>query len=285
MYPRLIDFNLDLVHYKRGDSFSKDRTRQQPKTQRQFSLTRHKAALLLRQAPQFDTHPVQPGADSAAAEVSRRIIEQAFQDPRKGYHDTRACLVWSALAGGRGNYAVDWHPRYGVVFRPLDPRRLHITPGHRFLHDPLNPCTIEELPMRRSEVMRMAGWDVPDDLVGDGGSPLEHGGGREADGLDRDEANNLPGDDEDSTDDPLVTIVKAWYRDDPFKSRTRKELNADLPLDEWYFVDDATILTLPFDPENPIPPVSPTSRAPMRLVTRRDEAQAYTPDRAVLIVP
>jgi hypothetical protein len=152
LYPRLMDFCLDLGHYRQNDSFSRDRRRIQPKTQRQFNLIRHKASLLLRQAPQFDTHAVQPGADSAAAEVSRRIIENIFNDPLKAYHDPRSRMVWSALAGGRGCMAVDWHPKWGVCFRFVDPRRLHITPGFTFLHDPRNPCVLEEVPMRLSEV-------------------------------------------------------------------------------------------------------------------------------------
>ena len=186
LYARLLAFNLDLEHYRNGDPLSKDRRRVQPKTQRQFNLTRHKASLLLRQEPQFDTHATQPGADSAAAEVSKRIIEGIFKDPLKGYHDPRSRMVWSALAGGRGCMAVDWHPKWGVCFRFVDPRRLHITPGFTFLHDPRNPCVVEEMPMRLSEVKRMSGWTVPSDLTGDGGEHLESGNSaKDADGLER----------------------------------------------------------------------------------------------------
>jgi hypothetical protein len=284
LYPRLMDFCLDLGHYRQSDSFSRDRRRIQPKTQRQFNLIRHKASLLLRQAPQFDTHAVQPGADSAAAEVSRRIIENIFNDPLKAYHDPRSRMVWSALAGGRGCMAVDWHPKWGVCFRFVDPRRLHITPGFTFLHDPRNPCVLEEVPMRLSEVRKMKGWDVPDDLTGDGGVDLPHGGSKDADGLERDQAQHWPGTDENDAADPLVTICKAWFREDPFQNSVKAVRDASLPEDEWFFVDDQTQLRLPFDPMNPVPPVSPETGAPMRLVTRKDEMQDYESEAGYLII-
>ena len=275
LYARLLAFNLDLEHYRQSDPLSRDRRRVQPKTQRQFSLTRHKASLLLRQEPQFDTHATQPGADSGAAEVSRRIIESIFKDPLKGYHDPRSRMVWSALAGGRGNMAVDWHQKWGVCFRFVDPRRLHITPGFTFLHDPRNPCVIEELPMRMSEVKRQ-GWDVPSDLTGDGGVQLEMGNAKDADGIERDSGSHLPGiDEEEGKDDPIVTICKAWFREDPFGRDNKKLANADLPEDEWFFIDDATQMTAPFDPMNPVPPVGP-SGAQMRLVTSKGEMNNYS---------
>lgn len=288
LYGRLIDFALDLGHYRHGDTLSKDRRRAQPKTQRQYNLLRHKASLLLRQEPQFDTHAVQPGADSHAAEVSARIIDQIFKDPLKAYHDVRSRMVWSALAGGRGNVAIEWHPRYGVCFRFVDPRRISLTPGFTFMHDPLNPAVIEEVPMRLSAVRAMSGWDVPKDLTGDGGSPLSWGGSKEADGIEKDQAQYLPGADEDENTDPLVTVVKCWYRDDPYKDRTKREMNADLPEQEWHFVDDAVGVKVPFDPMNPVPPMSDVTGQPMRLVTRRDEMFDYDEDdkgHLVIIAP
>ena len=287
MYGRLMGFCLDLVHYKQHDPLAKEKSRQQPKTQRQFNLVRHKSSMLLREMTQFDTRAVQPGADSAAAEISRRIIEQVFSDPLKGYHEVRSRFVWSALAGGRGCLAVDWHPKWGVCFRFVDPRRLHIPPGFTYLHDPRNPAVYEEVPMRLSEVRKMKGWDVPSDLAGDGGSPMDSGfGTNEADGLERDRGNAIPGNDEDSATDPLVTVVKAWYKDDPFSGSraSKKATEADLPESEWYWVDDQTRLRQPFDPMSPVPPVG-ESGGMMRLVTRRDEdADFYDQDDGYLII-
>jgi len=285
LYARLLSFSLDLEHYRTGDPLSKDRRRIQPKTQRQFNLTRHKASLLLRQEPQFDTHATQPGADSAAAEVSKRIIEGIFKDPLKGYHDPRSRMVWSALAGGRGCMAVDWHPKWGVCFRFVDPRRLHITPGFTFLHDPRNPCVVEEMPMRLSEVKRMSGWTVPSDLTGDGGEHLESGNSaKDADGLERDSGQHLPGaDEEEGSEDPLVTICKAWFREDPFQKNVSALRNAELPEDEWFFIDDETQVTTPFDPMNPVPPAGP-SGAPMRLITNKNEVNSHEYDDGYLII-
>ena len=288
LYGRLLDFNLDLGHYRRADSLSKTPSRQQPKTQRQFSLARHKASLLLRQFPEFDTHAAQPGADNAAAEISLRVIEQNFKDPLKCYHRVRSSLVWSMLAGARGNYAVDWHPKWGVCFRSVDPRRLHITPGFTFLHDPRNPGVYEELPMRLSEVRAMQGWDVPSDLTGDGGSDLPRGGARDADGIERDQAQHWPGADENESSDPLVTICKAWFREDPFKANVLAVREADLPVDEWHFMDDSTGVPAPFDPSNPIPPTSEATGQPMRLVTRKDERtdqQEYPAGYLIITAP
>jgi hypothetical protein len=282
-YVRLMDFCLWLEHYRQGETLSKDRRRIQPKTQRQFNLIRHKASLLLRQEPQFDTHATQPGADSAAAEVSKRIIEGIFKDPLKAYHDPRSRMVWSALAGGRGNIAIDWHQKWGVCFRFADPTRVHITPGWTFMHDPRNPSVFEEVPMRLSEVRAMRGWDVPSDLTGDGGRQDHAGASREADGIERDQGSHLPSGEESDKEDPVVTVCKAWFREDPFQSNVKALRNADLPEDEWFFIDDETQMMLPFDPMNPTPPVGPGGQ-PMRLITNEAEMNSDKYDDGVLII-
>ena len=276
MYGRQLAFSTWLEHYKSDHPDTKDRRRVQPKTQRQFNLIRHKVSLLLRTSPQFDTHAVKPGADVSAAEVSKRVIDNIFSDPLKGYHDTRYRFVWSALAAGRGNYAIDWHPTWGVCFRFVDPRRIHLTPGFTYMHDPRNPCVLEELPMRRSEVRAMSGWDVPKDLTGDGGDPLySDTGERDQDGIQRDQGSNLPGIDENDSDDPLITICKAWFREDPYQQNVKALRNADLPEDEWHFVDDSTQEMVRFDPLNPVPPVSQATGQPLRLVTSRSEQNDF----------
>ena len=141
LYGRLLSFSLDLEHYRTlGEgAMESDRRRVRPRTQRQLNLIRHKASLLLRALPEFDGHAVQPGASARAAEISRRVIENVFHDPLRGYQDTRERFVWSALAGGRGVIACEWHPRHGIVLEFRDPRRFHICPGHNYLHSPMNP--------------------------------------------------------------------------------------------------------------------------------------------------
>lgn len=268
---RNMAFALFLEHYKHDHPDTKDKTRVQPKTLRQFNLARHKASLLLRQMTEFDTHAAHGGVSEVAAEVSFRVISQIFNDPLKCYHDVRSRMVWSMLSAGRGDVAIDWHPKWGVCFRFVDPRRLHITPGFTFLHDPRNPCTIEEFPMRLSEVKSM-GWNVPSDLSGDGGSPLSlDTSGRDADGIERDSSSYLPGVDENDDSDPLVTVCKAWFRDDPFGNDNKKLANADLPESDWHHHDDATGQKVPFDPSNPTPPMSPATGQPMRFVTSQAE--------------
>lgn len=273
-YGILLAENLLLNHYRIDNELTKDRRRIKPKTQRQFNLARHKASLLLRQMPDFDTHAVQPGADQAAAEVSKRIIDNIFLDPLKGYHDVRSRMVWSMLAAERGCVAIDWDSKWGVCFRFVDPRRLHITPGFTYLHDPRNPLVLEEIPMRLSAVraMKAVGWDVPDDLTGDGGMTEYNptgGGNREADGVERDQGGHLPSADPNESSDPIVTICKAWWRDDPFGPDNKKLANADLPESEWHHVDDATGTRVPFDPMNPQPPMG--TNGPMRFVTSKAE--------------
>jgi len=273
LYGRLLSFALDLEHYRQSDGFTRDRRRIQPKTQRQYNLLRHKAALLLRQMPQFDTHAVQQGADAGAAEVSRRIIENVFNDPLKGYHVHRYDMVLSALAAGRGCIGIDWHEKWGVCFGFRDPRRIHIQPGRTFMHDPLNYFVIEEVPMRLSEVQKMRGWAVPSDLSPDSWKSdyAEDGqkDSRQIDLLGADGRYRTAEEDEDG--DGIVTVLKTWYREDPFGRVTKKERDADLPEDEWHFVDDASGITQPFDPMNPVPPMSPMSGQPMRLVTSKSE--------------
>lgn len=279
MYGRLLDFSLFLNHYRNDPGLTRDKRRIQPKTQRQFNLIRHKASLLLRQIPQFDTHAVQPGADAHAAEVSRRIIENIFNDPLKAYHDPRSRMVWSALSAGRGVISIEWHPKWGVCFQFRDPRRVHIEPGQTFMHSPFNGVVFEEVPMRKSQLVAMPGWDqkVIEDLEGDGGI-FEHSnaGDRETDGIERDAASHLPGSDEEDKDDPIVTVCKAHFREDPYKKLSSKLTQSDLPEDKWHFVDDATQQRIPFDPMNPVPPPSEATGQPMRLVTRKDEMNNFS---------
>ena len=276
MYGRLLAFCLDLEHYKANEGFSKDRRRIQPRTQKQLNLIRHKASLLLRKLPQFDGHAVQPSASGRAAEITRRIVENTFLDPLKDYSDVRGRFIWSVLAGGRGNYAVDWHPRHGILFRFVDPRRVHITPGHTSMHSPLTPNVTEEVPMRMSEVlaMRRAGWNVPGDLNPDDWKPDYATGNMRDDNLvdfSSGASPTLPGADESEESDKIVTVLKNWYREDPYQNAVRAQSRADLPEDEWHFADDSTGERIPFDPMSPEPPTSQATGAPMRLVTSRVE--------------
>ena len=275
MYGRLMSFCLDLEHYRMSEGLTKDRRRIQPKTQRQYNLIRHKASLLLRQMPQFDTHAVQPGADAHAAEVSRRVIENIFYDPIKVYHDSRSRMVWSGLAGGRGVVGVDWHPKWGVCFGFRDPRRVHIQPGYTFMHNPLNPCVHEEVPMRLSEVqkMRASGWSVPSDLNPDNWRS-DYADGSSHDSKRSDiygEDGREPMADEFDGDDGQVTVLKSWYREDPYQRMVKAQRNSDLPEDEWHWVDDALGVNQQFDPSSPVPPMSEATGAPLRLVTNKSE--------------
>jgi len=272
-YGRLLNECLLLQHYLRDAELAKESWRIRPKTLKQFNLARHKASLLLRQMPEFDTHAVHPGSDEGAAEISKRIIENIFLDPLKCYHDARSRMVWSMLAGERGNIEISWDPRWGVCFDSIDPRRFHLTPGFRFLHDPRNPAVQHEVPMKMSELQRMGrlgGWNIPKDLYGDGAYP-EYGEGnyREADGIERDQAMRYTPDPNDGPD-TLVTVVKSWFREDPFAADNKRLANADLAEADWHFVDDTTQETQRFDPQNPTPPMG-RSGNPMRMVTSKAE--------------
>ena len=280
LYGRLLAFCLDLEHYRTSEGFTKDKRRIQPTTQRQLNLIRHKASLLLRQMPEFDTHAVQPMADAAAAEVSARILRNIFHDPLKAYHDVRSRMVWSALSAGRGTVAIDWDQKYGVVFRFVDPRYLHIAPGHTFLHSPLNPFVIEQVPMRMSalEKMKKAGWNVPKGLAPDNWKP-DHGDGSQKD---TSRIDTYSGDtnrewmDAVDPDDGIVTVLKCYYRDDPF-DRIKKTIDTvERPMKEWYWISDETQYQEPFDPMHPVPPADPQTGSSMRLVTSKaEEANHY----------
>jgi len=276
MYGRLLAFCLDLEHYRVDEGFDKNRHRVQPRTQKQLNLIRHKASMLLRKMPEFDGHAVQPGASNRAAEISRRVIESIFNDPLKAFHDVRSRFVWSALAGGRGNFGTDWHPKYGVVFSPKDPRRIHITPGFTHMHSPLTPFVVEEVPMRMSELLKMksAGWNIPSDLKPDDWRPDYASGSIRVDDLvdfTGGMSPHLPGADETEESDKVVTVLKNWYRDDPYADERKREAESDMPPDEWHFIDDSTGEQRPFDPMKPTPPVSQATGQPLRLVTRKSE--------------
>jgi hypothetical protein len=275
-YARLLNESLLLQHYRRDAELAKESWRIRPKTLKQFNLLRHNASHLLRQMPEFETHAVQPGADESAAEISKRIIQQNFFDPLKCYHDVRSRMVWSGLSAERGNIEIAWDAKWGVCFNAVDPRRFHLTPGFTFLHDPRNPAVQHEVPMKLSEVQRMgklAGWNVPKDLYGDG-AYLEYGQGnyREADGIERDQAMRYVPDPNDGPD-TLVTVCKTWFREDPFAPDNAWLGKSDMAESDWHFVDDTSQETVRFDPMNPTPPTG-RSGQPMRLVT--SNAEKYT---------
>ena len=279
LYGRLLAFCLDLEHYRTSEGFTKDKRRIQPTTQRQLNLIRHKASLLLRQMPEFDAHAVQPTADAAAAEVTARLLRNTFHDPLKAYHDVRSRMVWSALAGGRGTVAIDWDQRHGIVFRFVDPRYLHIAPGQTFLHSPLNPFVIEQVPMRLSalEAMRSRGWNVPKGITPDNWKP-DHGDGSQKD---TSRIDTYSGDtnrdwmDALDPDDGIVTVLKCYYRDDPFAKKAAKKVSMDLPQKDWYWLDVSTGKKIPYDEANSVPPEVMNGQVEMRLITTKDEEGSF----------
>lgn len=272
-----MSFSQDLEHYRMSEQFQKSAPRLRPRTQRQYNLIRHKKSLLLRQDPQFDTHPSQPGADAHAAEVSGRIVNNVFLDPLKGYHDTRDRFVTSALAGGRGCISIQWHQKWGVCLPFTDPRRVHIQPGQTFLHSPLNGRVIEEVPMRKRDVLQMGAWNVPSDLNPDSWkSDYDTGSGGDSKRADIDGADPTRAEAEDWEEgEEIVTVLKCWYREDPYQRTVRAMRDADLPVDEWHFVDDSVGVRFPFDPANPVPPQSEVTGQPLRLVTAKAEEYSF----------
>lgn len=279
-YGQLIDFGLDLNHYRLNEGNTKDRRRIKPRTQRQFQAGLRKVAILCRTPPHFDMHPRQPTGDAAAAEVSRRIVTNTFNDPLKRYGVIRERMVWSTVFGGRGAVAMEWHPQYGSIFRTVDPRRLLTTPGFLDLHDPWNPRVIEQVPMRMSQVqaMRKQGWTVPSDLTPDNWKPEDTTGNQNDTSrvdLGNDGGDNFPGADEGDQDDGIVTTCKVWYRNDPLDKTFKRNTSADLPPKEWFWKDDLTGEQRPFDPLAPESPLNETSGAPMRLVTTREEEAEF----------
>ena len=280
-YGKLIEFGIDLDHYKSTNSGTKDRRRIKPQTQRQFQSHLRNVAIIMRTPVHFDMHPVQPTADAAAAEVTRRIVENNFHDPHKRYGIVRERMAWSMVAAQRGACAIEWHPKFGVTFRFVDPRRLLTTPGHLDLHDPWNPRLIELVPMRLSQVQAMGkqGWNVPADLEPDNWKPDDVQGSSEDTSrvnLGDDGDNNYPGADEgDGRQDGIVKIAKLWYRDDPLEQSYSRMRPTEMPVGEWFFVDDATGERRTFDPMDPLPPVNETNGMPMRLVTTREEEDKF----------
>lgn len=242
LYGPLIAFALDHEHYKRSARFSNDTTRIQPKGNQLTNLIRHKASLLVTPPVSIDARPVQPLTDANAAMVSRRVIEQAIEDPKRRYKSVRHRMVLSGLAGGRGTVAIEWdHAANGTVFRNADPRLLFPTPGFMDLHDPRTPDVIEEVPMLLSQVKRM-GWKVPKDLTPDGNrQEFPTGSQQESHRIDMDgnDAQPYPQDIEAGEGDGIVTILKCYSRRDPFDQTRVAAIPRDLPESEWYWTSDA----------------------------------------------
>ena len=285
LYGRLIAFALDQEHYKRNRGFSNDSTTIQPKGQQLLNLIRHKLALLVTPPVSIDARPVQPLQDANAAMVSRRIIEQVVEDPKRRYKSVRHRMVLSGLAGGRGSVAIEWdHSVNGVVLRNMDPRRLFPTPGFLDLHDPRVPDVIEEVPMRLSQVKRMAGWNVPASLTADNWTP-DHpqGASQESKWIDMDgSSEGFPGVSEGTDDDGIVTVLKCYSRRDPFQQTKQVNLGMrDLPESEWYWTNDAgERVPMMQSPEQPADG--------FRLVTRDEdqrELELYSSGYLCIIAP
>ena len=285
LYGRLIAFALDQEHYKRNRGFSNDSTTIQPKGQQLLNLIRHKLALLVTTPVSIDARPVQPLQDANAAMVSRRIIEQVVEDPKRRYKSVRHRMVLSGLAGGRGSVAIEWdHSVNGVVLRNMDPRRLFPTPGFLDLHDPRVPDVIEEVPMRLSQVKRMAGWNVPASLTADNWTP-DHpqGASQESKWIDMDgSSEGFPGVSEGTDDDGIVTVLKCYSRRDPFQQTKQVNLGMrDLPESEWYWTNDAgERVPMMQSPEQPADG--------FRLVTRDEdqrELELYSSGYLCIIAP
>lgn len=269
LYGRLIAFALDQEHYKRNHGeMNNDSSRIQPKGQQLLNLIRHKLSLLVTPPVSIEARPVQPIQDANAAIVSRRIIEQVVEDPKRRYKSVRHRMVLSGLAGGRGSVAIEWdHSVNGVVLRNMDPRRLYPTPGFLDLHDPRVPDVIEEVPMRLSQVKRMAGWTIPADLKPDNWTP-DHpqGASQDSKWIDMDASEGGPPVSEGTEDDGIVTILKCYSRRDPFQQTRPVSISRDLPESEWYWTNDAG--------ERVMMAESPQQPADgFRLVTRDEDAR------------
>lgn len=242
LYGRLIAFGLDQEHYKRNRSpMNNDSTVIQPKGQQIANLIRHKAALLMDPPITFEARPVQPVKDATASIISRRVIEQALEDPKRRYGMVEARMIYSGLGGARGTVAIEWnHDVGGVTFRNADPRRIMHTPGYLDMHDPRTPDVIEEVPMRLSQLKRM-GWKVPADLTADN-KQSEYASGQAQDSkeIDWDATGNASASVGDGTDaDGIVTVLKCYSRRDPFAQTREVSLPMDLPEAQWYWSNDA----------------------------------------------
>jgi len=286
-YGRLLSFCLELQHHKWQPQTPLGGRPMRPTTQRQYNLIRHKVASLCSNKPVFDGHPLKRDSSPEAAEYSRRVVENVFLDPMRGYHETRKRFVISACAGGRGVIGVEWHHRYGPILGFRDPRKVHIAPGFTYMHDLLNPYVFEELTLRESQLARMP-WDqkVVRDLVPDSdnpdaldGPPMDTSRAFQRDGW----VPETDGDPDDP-DDKSVTIWKFHYREDPYADQVAAAREASLPEDQWHFMDDATGDTQPYSSDNPVPPMSQATGQPMRLVTHPAESHYHQNEDGCLCI-
>lgn len=273
LYGRLLAFALDMEHYRRDTGFTDDRRRVQPKGQQLYNHIRHKRSQMCAVPPYIQCRPVRPQADLASAELSKRVLEHIVRDPGMRYSNNKARGVLSMLAGGRGVIWVEHDPRAGLCFRVSDPRKTFVTPGFADAHDPRNPAVYEEVPMRLSalKAMKAYGWKVPDDIHADNAEPDGYSGSyRDTSRIDLQSssanAQNLPGAREAGEDDGLVTVVKCYYRWDPFKvTNSKRVASKSLPMDDWYWQDALSGKKVPFKGVA-TPPLSPVDGSPFQLV-------------------
>lgn len=238
LYGKMLAFGLDSEHYKREQGFGRETRRIQPKTQLVFDLLRHKGAWLKTQPLRIEARPRQPMEDLGPAELAKRLLDGVTQDPLRRYKANRSLLIDSALSASRGVMWIEWSPEAGgIYFCNSDPRLTHVAPGWVHPHDPTCPWvqreqTVDAAFLRRK---KKAGWHVPSDLEPDD-SPRENAAaGQDATTRNVGEDNGaVP----ESQVVPRYTILKTFFRDDPF-DHVRPE-TLPLPRDEWYFLDDAT---------------------------------------------
>ena len=255
VYGVLIDFVLNMIHYARNRRLDNRINRIQPRGQQLYNLIRHKTSLLVTTPMSIEARPVQPVKDADPAMISRRVIEQVIENPRKRYHNVRHRKVLTGLAAGRGAVAIEYNgDAGGTVFRNLDARKLFPTPGFLDIHDPCMPDLIEQVPMRLSAVRAM-GWRVPKDLHADNWVPdNERGGAGDSHEVNFDGAGGqgAPQDGDWDRDDGIVTILKCYSRRDPFRQTRTVRVPRTLSQEHWYWSDDRDARVLLSD--SPVPP-------------------------------
>lgn len=272
LYGRLIEYALDMDHYKRNYSWNTDARRIQPKGQQLRNLIRHKLSLLCTPPIYIEARPVQPVDDADAAIIAKRVIEQRLEDPKRRYRLVRYRWAESALAGGRGVIAIQYDRNAGgTCFSLRDPRKVMHTPGFLDMHDPLTPDVIEEVPMRKSAVfaMREAGWDVPDDLKADNYKSDDTRGSQMDSShvdLSAESGGVEPAVGDGTDDDGIVTILKCYARRDPFRQTRVAAVPRDLPPEQYYWTDGAGMRVPMLESPNP-----PFQGA--RLVTQDEDAR------------
>ena len=230
-----MEFGLSNRHYEDDSGNSRDKRVVQPHSLDLFHLLRHKWSQMSKSEIYIECKPVDNFLDAELADACKFALEHVLKDRRLRYAAARKRMIIGALSARAWGMKVEFDPSirpFGeLVFSSINPCDLMVAPGWVDMHDVTCPWVGEKSKMRINDVLRQAkyGWDTEgvksDSTMSQGKSASTKGSFGRPVRLSR-PGMPAPG----SSEQETVTILKWWFREDPF-DELETEVSPTIELD------------------------------------------------------